>query len=157
AGNATVRADGAVAIDMTTGAEDSILDGIGSLTRGSGRAGDVGVAAGAVAITNAGTIASLTAAGGNSGEVTVSVSGMRSMNGLNAALGLGTGIAADAEPGRRGNAGKVTVTAGISSIVNGGSISSNTFGFGKGGNVYVTVDNQLSIDGGSIAAVSTPE
>jgi filamentous hemagglutinin family protein len=157
AGDVSVTVGGSITIDMKLGAETSILDGIGSLTNGNGHAGHAGnvsVTAGALTITNAAVISSLTTAAGNSGDVSVNVSGMLSINGLSAAPGFGTGIAADAEQGSSGNAGKVTVNAGTTSIFGGGAITSLTFGSGKGGNVSVTVDGQLTIDGRAAAANS---
>jgi hypothetical protein len=103
---------------MTMGASTSILDGIGSLAQGIGRAGNVNVTAQAITITNAGDLVSLTFGAGDSGDVSVNVFGTLSINGFNAAPGFGTAIAADAEPGSSGNAGKVTATSGKASLVN---------------------------------------
>jgi large exoprotein involved in heme utilization and adhesion len=63
-----------------------------------------------------------------------------------------TGIASDAEPGSTGNAGGVTIGAGILSILNGGEISSSTFGLGNAGSISVSVVGGLTIDAATISS-----
>ena len=155
AGNFSAMVAGQVTIDMTIGEVPSILDGIGSATRGSGNAGNVTVTAGVLTITNNGRVESLTRGAGNSGDVSVTVAGMLSLNGSGGMPGAPTGIIADSEPGRTGNAGAVSVSAGSISIVSTGEISSSAFGSGNGGSVSVSTAGGLTIDGAMVSGFLT--
>jgi filamentous hemagglutinin family protein len=149
AGNVTINTRGMLSIngDPSSPSCNATCTMVGSVTLGTGNTGNVSVTAGAITITNAAVISSQTSAAGNSGDVSVNTSGMLSISGLGAAPRSATGIVVDSEPGSSGNAGKVTVTSAASSIVGGGSISSNSFGAGEGGSVSVSVGGQLTIDG----------
>jgi large exoprotein involved in heme utilization and adhesion len=84
AGSIAITAAGAVTVDMTVVADASIPDGIGSVTKGIGRTGDVSVAE-SLTITNAATVASLTTAAGNR----VMSLGKRHLHAVNRWLKLG--------------------------------------------------------------------
>src|SRR5262249_18756474 len=138
AGTISVASDGAISADTSAGS--------------SGNAGNVTVNAETLTIVNglisSGALAAFNgapASTGNGGNVTVSVAGLLSIDG-SGSTSL-RGIATNANPGTTGNAGNVTVTAGGLDIKNNGEIASNTFATGSGGNVFVTVDGQLSISG----------
>jgi hypothetical protein len=126
AGDVSITVAEQAKIDMSVGAQSSVF-GIGSATAGAGKAGNVSVTAGALAITNSGEVASYTTAAGDSGDVSVKISGMLSIDGLRGTPGVPTAIFADSlpVPGSGGNAGKVTITAGSLSIANTSAISSN--------------------------------
>jgi filamentous hemagglutinin family protein len=145
AGDVSVTASGPITIDMTIGADVSLLDGIASATQGGGDAGNVTVKSGTMALLADGVIFSGTFGEGNSGAVSVTVSGALTING-GAAEVLFTGIGAAAEPGSTGNAGNVEVTAGTLSMAQNGVISSGTYG-GNGGEVTVDVAGALTIRG----------
>ena len=86
---------------------------------------------------------------GNAGNLTITAGALSMVNGgeiLSSTLG-----AFDNLPASTGNAGQITVYAGTLSIANSGGIESNTFGHGKGGNISVMVDGQLTIDGMGVA------
>jgi filamentous hemagglutinin family protein len=126
---------------------------ISTSTAGPGNAGDVTVAvagagSGALTILNGGVIASNTFGSGNGGQITVTVAGGLTID-QGVTAGSATGIVADAEAGRTGKAGSVTVIAGNLSIANNGEISSGTFGPNNGGNVSVSVAGTLAIDSSS--------
>ena len=78
--------------------------------------------------------------------MSVNVSGMLSVSGPGGTPIFETGVAADAESGSSGNAGKFAVTTGTLSLVNNGAILSLALGSGNGGSVSVAVAGQLSID-----------
>jgi filamentous hemagglutinin family protein len=154
AGDVSITATGPIIIDMSVGASTAILGGIGSLTGGSGKAGNVTLNAGALTIGNFGVVGSVSVAAGNSGDTSVNVSGTLSIIGkpVVGAQQPATGITGDAfplpgGPPSTGNAGKVYVTAGNLSIVNNGEISSSASGSGNAGGVAVTVSQRLTIDG----------
>jgi filamentous hemagglutinin family protein len=96
AGNVNVTVAGPITIDMSVGAVASLLDGIGSGAVGKGNAGNVTLVAGALTIKNNGLVSSTTIGAGNSGSVSVNVSGTLSVDGSNGITPLETGISADA-------------------------------------------------------------
>jgi filamentous hemagglutinin family protein len=146
AGEVTVEVSGLLTI---SGAGSRYLRGIATdANRGTtGSAGNVLVTAGALSITDKGEIASSTFGAGNGGNVTVEVAGRLAINGAGPRLRGLTGITAEANPGSKGSAGNVAVTARTLAIVDAGEISSGTFGSGNGGNVVVDVAGRLTIDG----------
>ncbi len=111
----------------------------------SGNAGTVSVAvSGEMSVLNGGRVSSATFDQGNGGSVTVTA-GSLTLDGR--AHPLGAGLAASAQPGSSGNAGNVTVNvSGEMSVLNGGQVSSSTFGEGHGGSVDVTA-GKLTIGG----------
>jgi large exoprotein involved in heme utilization and adhesion len=109
--------------------------------------GPIIVTAETLSIASNGAIVSDTFSAGKAGSVSVNVPGQLTIDGTAANTNNLTGIASDAEKRTTGDAGNVTVNAGTLSILNNGSISSNTFGAGKAGSVSVYVPGQLTIDG----------
>src|SRR5262245_40272205 len=99
---------------------------------------------GTLSIANNGAIVSNTFGPGKGGSVSVTVDGQLTIAGT--PRGGFTGIAANAETGKTGDAGEVTVSAGTLSIASNGEIAGNTFGAGKGGSVSVNIAGQLTID-----------
>jgi filamentous hemagglutinin family protein len=146
-GNVSIAVSGKLTIDGTSG-NPAIATGISSQAgaRSMGNAGSVTISAGRLSIVNNGEISSLTFGPGNGGSVTVVVGGL-SIDGTGGNPVFLTGISSRANPGSRGQAGEVAVTAGTLSIVNNGEISSGTFGSGNGGRVTVGVADGLSING----------
>jgi large exoprotein involved in heme utilization and adhesion len=142
-------ATGPVSIDMS-GVTTSILTGIGSLTYGTGNAGNVTVTAGTLTLTHDGLVSSLTAPGasGNSGSVSVNVSGMLSVDGSGGNSQFRTGILGDTFSS--GHGGDVTVTAGSITIAGGAC--------GVGGNcsgvISSEVDPAASGNGGSVTVTA---
>jgi filamentous hemagglutinin family protein len=169
AGDVSVTVTGPVAVDRSVGTLSSILAGIGSLTFGRGNAGNVTVTAGSMALSHDGLVSSLTASGaaGNSGNVSVNVSGTLSIDGSGGNSQVRTGILGDTFSAGNGgavtvNAGSITIGGGACAVGGGtcaGAISGDT-GFaapsasGNGGNVAVTA-NSMAIDGAGVIESST--
>jgi filamentous hemagglutinin family protein len=122
--------------------------------QGSGSAGSVLIkVAGAASIVNGGEISSSTFSAGNAGQVNLQFGSLTIDGGTSP---LSTGISSDADPGSTGTAGKVTVSVpGAVSIVNGGDISSDTFGPGSGGAVQLEFGT-LNLNGSSIGSKAEP-
>jgi hypothetical protein len=107
----------------------------------------VTVSAESLSIINGGEISGGTFGAGNSGRVTVNVTGKLSIDGTVFTDGdNATGIFSQ-NNGGAGNAGIVTVTAGSAKIVANGQIASSTRGSGSAGGVSVHVTETLVIDG----------
>jgi len=149
AGNVTVMTPGPFTIDMSVGVDRSTFQGIASQTSRSGKAGNVNVTAGTLAITNNGEVASATIGSGDAGNVLVTSVGKLTIDG-SAAMPTPpagpTGILSQAVA-RTGNTGSVTVNAGNLSVLNNGEISSSTNSGGSAGKTTVMVSGQLTIDG----------
>ena len=147
---------GRLAIDGT-GADPGTVTGISAQAypESTGKAGSVSVSARDASIVNNGIISSATFGPGDGGSVVMDVANGLLIDGTGANPVSLTGIASEAvDPGSAANVGNVSVRAGTLSLVNGGVISSTTFGRGNGGNVAVDVAGALSIDG-SLAASFT--
>ena len=160
AGDVSINA-GQVTIDMTVGATTSVLDGIGSLTGfaflngetgNTGNAGDVSVTTSALTARNSGDVESYTEGPGNSGRVSVNVSGPLTIDSSNGTPGYPAGILGDSSGS--GNAGPVAVTARTLSIVDGGVVSSDANASGNAGSVSVTAAGGLTIASGGVISSS---
>ncbi|TAN49861.1 MAG: filamentous hemagglutinin N-terminal domain-containing protein [Methylococcaceae bacterium] len=136
AGSVTVTAD-RIMIDG-----HGIPTGIGSETKGSGKAGTVLVKAGSLDIRHGGGVSSSAYADGNAGRVSVTANDL-TIAGQGVLL---TGVGSFAADTGSGDAGLVSVEAGQLDIHNGGGISSSTWSTGSAGNVSVKAGSAL-IDG----------
>jgi large exoprotein involved in heme utilization and adhesion len=144
-GNIAVTVPGALSIDGTATA--GVITGITALARprSTGNAGNITVNAGTLRLVTNGLISADTLMGaGSAGTVTVNVAGKLSIDGTSQRLG--TGITSESGLGP-GNAGLVRVNAGSLAITSGGQISASTFGRGAGGDVAVTVTDDVLITG----------
>lgn len=120
---------------------------IASSTAGTGQGGNMAVNTGALTLARGGSIASDTSGSGNGGEIALAVGGALTIDGANKG-GFRNGVSSQAEGNTSGAAGPVRVTAGSVSVLNGGFISSDTFGTGRGNSVAVTTPGALLLDGG---------
>jgi filamentous hemagglutinin family protein len=137
-GNVDVNVGGSLTVDFGENSGFLNSGAIGSLTFGTGNAGNVTVTAGYLSILNGGVIGSETGGTGNAGNVTVTAGTLTIAN-FAEILADTAGV---------GNAGNVNINAGTLSIRNDGAISSGTFfNSGNGGDVFVNVAGQLTIDG----------
>ena len=104
---------------------------------------------GSLAIVNNGQISDATFGSGDAGSITVGVAGRLSIDGTGENPLFRTGITSEAIRGSTGNAGGVIVSAGSLSIVNNGTIETDTQGTGSGnaGSVSVNIAGALTIDG----------
>src|SRR5207244_1217127 len=138
-GNVNVIADGSLLIDGACSGifADAIVDTLVlNVIEGTGNAGNVTVQAGNLTIANGGEISSSTTSLGNGGTVGVMADSLL-IGGAN------SGIFAIAGSGSNGDAGSLVVHARDLAIINGGQISSSTFGKGNGGNVDVAAASLL--------------
>jgi filamentous hemagglutinin family protein len=110
-----------------------------------GNAGTVTIrVAGLLEVLNGGMISSSTLASGGAGGVGIDAGCLR-IDGQGSSKF--TGIASNATSGSSGNAGRVTIKiAGLLEVLNGGEISSSTFGGGDAGGVEIE-SGRLRVDG----------
>jgi len=149
AGEIAMAVTGALTIDGT--GAGNFVTGVSSAAdpRSSGSAGTVRVRAGSLSVLD-GIISSSTRGTGAGGSVLVATPG---------ALLLDSGgeIGASADGARSGNAGTVSVSAGMVTVQGGAQIASSTAGPGRGGDVGVSAGSavRLSGPGPQITALST--
>jgi large exoprotein involved in heme utilization and adhesion len=109
---------------------------ISSETSTTGKAGSVIIDAKILGVIDGGAISSSTSGEGNAGSVLATSDKLTLDGGY---------ITSNADTGGKGNAGLISIKAGILAIQNGGGISSNTYTTGNAGNVTVSAD-KLTID-----------
>ena len=149
-GSITVKA-GTLSIDSR--GNSSLLTGIISEAyKGTGQASNITVDTEKLDILNGGGIASFTHAQANAGNITVNADTLNIDN-VNDTSIL-TGIFSEATPDTTGHAGNVAIKAGTLDVVNGGRVSSSTYGQGDAGGVAVTAD-MLTINSLDNASVLT--
>ena len=110
----------------------------------SGNAGSVMVGAPQIALISGAEIASATAGTGAGGSVSVTTPGALVLNGNGDA---NTEIAASATGPQSGPGGAVAVAANALTVEGGAQIGSSTAGPGKGGDVNVTIANDVALSG----------
>ena len=150
AGQVRVGARGQLSVDGP-GSEIASSTGPGTI----GRAGSVDVDAGALSITDNGTISGSTSGRGAGGDVAVTVAGALLIDGAARPAGTTGILARTRDPFDGGNAGQVSVAAGSVSIQGGGVISTSTFGNGNAGDISVAAAGPLTIDGAAAAGFVT--
>jgi large exoprotein involved in heme utilization and adhesion len=127
------------------------IDGTGQITTStdrSGRAGDVTISADKVALADSAQISSTTTGSGNSGSITVDAADALVITGRSSSISAGTFSSSSPDGGSDGgDAGQITVTANSLTLADGGSIRSETWGAGNGGNIVVDVAGALEITG----------
>lgn len=139
--------------DLRLTTDSLLIADRGSITAasyGSGRGGNIGINAGSVEVLNGSNILSSAFGSGNGGKIqviadSVLISGVH----LEPFLDITghkslspSGIASQAGL-MGGSAGEVRITAGTLNILDGGGISTETFGSGNGGNIAVTANSVL--------------
>ena len=92
---------------------------------------------------------------GNAGSISISVNEDLLISGIND-NGNPSLITSQVQNGATGNAGNITIKANSISLENEGEIESNIFGEGNGGNIFLTVDDDLNLDKGQISATNQP-
>jgi filamentous hemagglutinin family protein len=149
AGNITIDV-GSLTIDGETSSQATGV--FSSATGGNvtGNAGNVLITANTATIENGGKISSDTSTNGLGGTVQLDIAGPLNLQG--GFISASTSTDSSFGSGTIGTGGTVRVNAASLSISNGGSISSQTSGFCPAGAVRVTIQEDLSIDNGTISS-----
>ena len=112
-----------------------------------GSAGNIQFAVGSLQMLGGGTMTSSTFGLGKGGDVKVKVSGQAIISGEDAE-GTRSGVFTNSDSSASGgSAGNIQFAVGSLQMLGGGTMTSSTFGLGKGGDVAVKVSGQAIISG----------
>ena len=127
-------------------------------SNGVGNSGNIFITSASLKILNGGEIDTGTFGIGDSGLINIIAREDVIVDGVNpegSRSGISSGVGFNAE----GNAGGVKISASNLSIINTGRILTDTFGRGNGGNVDITVTDNIVIDGsnsqGSLSSITS--
>ena len=112
---------------------------IGTNTYSVGNAGDLNIAANSIALTDSASLDTRTLGTGDSGNIAIATS--------NSVILDNSFIFTTATSNSIGNAGSINLDLGSLSIINGGSISSSSFGQGDAGNITANTREKIEIVG----------
>jgi len=145
AGSVFVQARDSVSI---TGSNARITTSVGS--SGVGKGGDINIRAASFSVTDGAQLqsaifySSTGAAGqGDAGNVNIDVTGGVTIAGVNEAP---SGIFSLVSPGGVGNGGNINITAGSFSLIDGATVSANTYG-GNAGTIEINATDAVNISG----------
>ncbi|WP_084503289.1 filamentous hemagglutinin N-terminal domain-containing protein [Desulfatirhabdium butyrativorans] len=119
-------------------------------TYNSGTGGNISLTTKNLVLQNASQITSSTCGVGNAGNMIVTAEKVKIDGGSESSLSQ---IGCSAEPGSSGDAGILYLNTRSLEVVNGGQLSSSTFGAGDGGGVIINADH-IIVDGGIFSHTS---
>jgi hypothetical protein len=153
AGSTSINVVGAMSIDATSAVSPTGVTAVAN-PGSTGKAGAVVVDARSLSVTNGAQISASAGGSGAGGDVTVQVAGNLVITGGTTSLNP-AGISAVTLDPSGGNGGRIAIAAENISVLNGGVISTSTFGGGAAGEVSVNAASRLVIGGaGSVIASS---
>ena len=150
AGSIEIMANDAISIDGTDsidGTEASNFSGIASTVQPGavGDANDISITTNSLSLAKGGRVTASTFGQGNAGAVKIDASNTIAIDG--GSNDFPSSIDSTVSSGAAGNANDITITANSLSIVNGGQVSTSTFGQGNAGAVKIDASNTIAIDG----------
>jgi filamentous hemagglutinin family protein len=146
-GGVTIIVAGNAVIDGAASSGDSGVFAGSFATGSGGAAGSVSFTAANLQITNGAGISSGTAGLGNGGNIVINVAGQTMISGTDAQNRIPGIFARSSSTSQGGGAGSIMLNTGTLMLANQATISSSTFGLGKGGDVTISVAGQATIDG----------
>lgn len=127
-----------------------LLVGIDPGTLGQGDSGSIRVnATGNINLTNGGQLQTSTSGRGNGGSIFVSAD-ILTLEGVSSDQTRSSTLSSETGLDSSGDAGAITITTRLLSIQEGATISTATFGTGKGGNLIVTATESTDISGSNV-------
>ena len=146
-GQILINATEAISLDQenTNGINSIISSGVQSV--GVGNAGDIIIDTKNLLLTNGGQIGSGTFGIGNAGKIFINATETISLDGKSSEDGRSTGIASTVEPGGVGSEGEISINTKKLTLTNGGVVSSETFGTGNAGKIFINATETISLDG----------
>ena len=117
------------------------------LTGGVGKGGDIQITTGLLSVTNGAQISANTDGQGNAGNITINVRDQVNFDGFDTNTGLPSQVSTNGGSNSIGNSGDIRITTGELLFKNGSGISSDNFGKGNSGNIFLDVGNTITFDG----------
>lgn len=114
---------------------------------GQGLGGNIQIEANSLALRNGAQVAASTLGRGNAGNLSIDIDGSVFLDGATVNGQSVSGLFSTTETDFSGNGGNVNLSAGSLSITNGAVINASTAGAGNAGDVIVTVDDFIRLDG----------
>ena len=143
AGNINIDVEGTISLDSNLDTENntSILT---EVQEGAvGNAGNINISANLLRIQNGSSIASLTRAEGNGGDITINATdGISLLNDGQIRTVVETNDA-------RGEGGNISLTSNELELTDGSEILADTVGFGNAGNIDINVAGDINLDNGN--------
>ncbi|MEC4819222.1 MAG: filamentous hemagglutinin N-terminal domain-containing protein, partial [Scytonema sp. PMC 1069.18] len=145
AGNIEIDASDTVIIDGTnsTSSSSRIVNNV----LGNGNAGNVLIKTGSLNIIGNAQIGSATNGQGNAGSVTIQAMDTVSIS--------GSGVLSSVGLDGVGNGSDINIFARSASLSDGAQVSTGTLGTGDSGNIFINVDNDISVKSGSFIQAIT--
>ncbi|MCW5315512.1 filamentous hemagglutinin N-terminal domain-containing protein [Nostoc sp. KVJ3] len=146
-GNISVDVRGAITLDSED--SNSLTSRIVNQVQpsGVGNGGDINIKANSLTLTKGGALAANTLGRGNSGNISVDVSGAIKLEGENSNGLVLNSILNQVLSSGIGDSGDINIKADSLTITPGGYVSATTFGQGNGGNIFVDVRGAIIVDG----------
>ncbi|MEO1373600.1 MAG: filamentous hemagglutinin N-terminal domain-containing protein [Cyanobacteria bacterium J06635_10] len=117
------------------------------LTGGVGKGGDIQIITGLLSVTNGAIIFATTDGQGDAGNITIDARSRVNFDGFDRNSGFLSEVSTTGGSNSIGNSGDIRITTGELLLKNGGRISSDNFGKGNSGNIFLDVGNTIIFDG----------
>ncbi|PIG91702.1 filamentous hemagglutinin N-terminal domain-containing protein [Gloeocapsopsis sp. IPPAS B-1203] len=142
-GNIAITADKTILLD----ASSYIVNNVQS-SEAVGNAGKINISTGSLSVTNGSQINSFTRGQGNAGFITIQAKGTVTFDGTDSD-GFPSGLFTDVDTSAVGRGGDINIQAKDIFVTDSGLIRSSTFGQGDSGNIAITADKTISLNGSS--------
>lgn len=151
AGNVNLDIRDTIIVDgFNTVAEESSVISSALYRNSQGQGGNVNITATNLQVLNGAQLTAATFGDGDAGSLTLNITARALVDDANSP-GVTT-IASSVEPGARGNAGNVNISANELQVINVGTLRASTSGQGNAGNVEVTANTLDVLNGGQLSA-----
>jgi filamentous hemagglutinin family protein len=120
---------------------------------GEGNSGNIDISTGTLTVTNGATISSDIGRNGNAGNITINARDQVTFDGFSPIdtdlIDRSSRATTLTTPDVIGNSGNITISTGVLTLSNGGSLISDIYGQGSGGNVVINARDRVLIRGRS--------
>jgi filamentous hemagglutinin family protein len=146
AGNLVIHASDLVLLESTPSSSPSGL--FNTVALGAvGNGGETLITTGTLLINNGGRINSSTFGRGNAGRINIIAQDAVALDGIGGNREFSSAVVSQVATPGIGNGGDIEITAKTFSLTNGAQLAASAFGRGNAGNVQVTVQDSVTIDG----------
>ena len=112
-----------------------------------GAGGLINITAGSAALNDGAQIQSTTRGVGDAGNILLNIENDLSISGFDPNYGTFSGVISSTESGSAGDAGDIQITAGRLRLQDGAVIVSDSIGTGRGGDIVLSIGNELTMSG----------